>query len=1020
MTLKIKHKLLSMYISGGLLLIFTTVCALIYLDKLDSNSEFIHHELLPLLDASKEVRTSSLEVYSAIEIELLGGPKSNKISITKNLEFLAINAKLISQLPPEVQAALKNDKISEDIATLTSEVSSFVSSTKEIITSMSHSTGVGSQSDVEFDALYDDIVQRLFIITQLKQSQNLKAQFKLGNARYLLAHGHLITAEILSGDFGESFKEVTDSFEHARQEIVSIEESKTDYEQILKDIKRLSSLAVQRYDTMLNLLQKRKGEIKNFNTSFKQFNEIAVTVEDELNTAVLLYLSHFKESKSKAQLVMYSVSIFGILSIILLSLYSMKEVVVPFSSLTASIQKLQQGVQDFQTPGLDREDEIGDMARVVEDFKLAEAERIIVNEKLKIASDEAQKANLAKSQFLANMSHEIRTPLNSIIGYSDILADDELSLEQRNMANSIKSSSEVLLDLVNDVLDLAKVESGEMTLENIPVNLEDLIFEVCEAQVSKIVDKKLEINVDFHDVYSLIYSDPTKLKQVFMNLIGNAVKFTESGEIVTSVKVIEENETQSTLRLSVRDTGIGMTPDQAEIIFEAFKQADGSTTRKFGGTGLGLNITKKILAQMGTEIQVESQLGEGSEFSFELTFEKYFPDIVEEVLSLAELDCQNLLVVDDNPTAQKILARYLNIEEMNCFLVSSADEALEFLAKNKIDVLFLDLMMPLKDGFFVAKEVRQKYPQIKLIASTADISANTIAKVKEYGFDAYILKPLRRKVVYSALRHLYLEQEQPELITEEQIDNQFIPQQLLVVDDNAMNLKLASKIFSKMGHKVDTVNSGKLALEKIHKEDFNIIFMDMQMPEMSGVETTIAIRQQDIHTPIIALTANAFDSDKKECLAAGMDDFTTKPLRRNELHRLIQKYTETQGKYLEKRVLIIEDDRTVSQIIYSLIEINFPAAIIKQSFNGLEAMSLMGCFMPNLVILDFMLPDLDGTKIMEFLKSHDKYKDVDVLVNSSLDVDDERILKIKEMGAFAILNKNDMKNNLISSLSNLL
>jgi CheY-like chemotaxis protein len=373
-------------------------------------------------------------------------------------------------------------------------------------------------------------------------------------------------------------------------------------------------------------------------------------------------------------------------------------------------------------------------------------------------------------------------------------------------------------------------------------------------------------------------------------------------------------------------------------------------------------------------------------------------------------------VVDDNSTAKKIMSRYLAIDKFQCFSVSSAKEALDFIEKNKVDILILDLMMPLEDGFSVAKKVRLSNPEIKLIASTADMSAQAISKIKEYEFDAYMFKPIRRRIVYNILKNLYTEQEALPLMSESQVEGTFKAQQLLVVDDNLMNLKLAEKIFSKMGHVVDTAQSGQLAIDRIEEKDFDIIFMDMQMPQLSGVETTQIIREKGTITPIIALTANAFESDRQECLKVGMNDFTTKPLRRNELSRLIQKYTTTQGKYVERRILIVEDDKTTSAIIKSILEKNFPGAIIKQAYNGLEAMSLVGSFMPSVLILDFMLPDMVGTKVMEFLKSHENYKDIKVLVNSSLESDDHRICEIRDMGAAGVLCKKDLNNQLIESI----
>lgn len=568
-----------------------------------------------------------------------------------------------------------------------------------------------------------------------------------------------------------------------------------------------------------------------------------------------------------------------------------------------------------------------------------------------------------------------------------------------------------MLSLVNDILDLAKVESGEMTFEEIPMNLEDLVFDVAESQVSKISDKSVEVNVDFRDAYALIYSDPTRLKQVFMNIMSNAIKFTEEGEVVAVVEAISETDTEQKLRICIRDTGIGMTEEQQEMIFDAFKQADGSTTRKYGGTGLGLNITKQILTRMDTEVYVKSELGVGSEFYFELNFKKHFPeDDQSPEDDYSTIKDKKVLIVDDNSTSINIITRYFSKIGVECYSVNSAEEAYSFLEDAQIDILVLDLMIPEVDGYSIAYNVREKFPKIKQIAATADIRPGTITKVKEHGFDAYLLKPIRRGVLFNTMIGLYEENTSKKLLTENNVDNKFFSKKLLVVDDNKMNLKLASKIFSKMGHTVTLAESGEESIELVEKNEFDLIFMDMQMPGMSGVETTIKLRENNVLTPIVALTANAFDSDRQQCLAAGMDDFTTKPLRRQELHKIIYKYTKVQDNYIERRVLIVEDDQTTSMVIEALIKKSFPGMTAKKAFDGLEAMALIGSFMPHVMILDFMLPEMDGMKVMEFLASHENYKDITVIVNSSLEKDDERLVKLRKMGALATINKSDTDN----------
>ena len=774
---------------------------------------------------------------------------------------------------------------------------------------------------------------------------------------------------------------------------------------------------------MIVLLIKKKSSLTSW------FNHDLKAIEAILAEDILPFLhKSVNEAESKLKLTGSNAEI-HIISVLILSLVIfIVFLYILTNNFTEPLKKLEsyaKSIRENQDLGieinLEKNDEFGVLGNSLNDMRLSLLEREkAVKEAMQLAleeKDRAYEANKSKSQFLANMSHEIRTPLNSVIGYSDMMIEDELNHEQRNMMETIKNSSEILLNLVNDILDLAKIEAGEMELEEIPSNIEDILFEVSEALVTKIQNKSLEINVSMNDVYALAVVDPLKLKQVFINLINNAIKFTEKGEVLISVETINEDEKSMTLKFSVRDTGIGIAPEEAINIFEPFKQADGSTTRKYGGTGLGLNITKQILEKMGSSVKLESKVDEGSEFSFQLNLKKHFAEADEVTDDYSSLKDITVLMIDDNQSATDIVANYLKRIGAKYFSSNSTFESLELLKSEKVDLIMMDIIMPNCDAYQTAVKAKEINPDLKIIALTADINPMTLAKVKEKCFDGYLIKPLRASIFYRAVASVNNKTKKKKLITKAELEPKFSPSKLLVVDDNPGNLKLASKILTKMGHKVETAQSGFEAISKSSENYYDIIFMDMQMPEMSGTEATKIIREKKNNTPIIALTANAFESDRKLCLDSGMNDFSTKPFKRKEIHELIQKYTTKETPFIEKRLLMIEDDATTAELLKNVIERNFPGIVLRIANTGVQALTLIGSFAPHTIILDFMLPDMDGFRIIEFLKSEEKYKDTKVIVNSSLDSQDERIQKILDLKVSGFVNKGEDTNDKIKLIS---
>jgi signal transduction histidine kinase/CheY-like chemotaxis protein len=646
----------------------------------------------------------------------------------------------------------------------------------------------------------------------------------------------------------------------------------------------------------------------------------AITIEGQQVGTVVLRASFHEFGRRMKRYLLFSgiVLLSAILVAYLLSLRLVSEISHPIVVLARTMKSVTKD-QNFGMRCEKRsDDEIGELIQGFNNLlaliQTRDEKLLLQREDLVRARDTAEAGSVAKSQFLANMSHEIHTPMNGILGMADLLLLGSLPGELRRSVEIIRRSGETLLEIINDILDFSRIEAGRIELDDIPFELEEILEEVVELLSQRAQPKEIELVSEVSpEIPSALRGDPGRLRQILVNLVGNAVKFTERGEVVVRATIDSLDDGTVTVRFSVRDTGIGIPAGLQAKIFDAFTQADGSTTRRFSGTGLGLTISRQLVEMMGGTIRVESEPGKGSDFIFTIRFHTTEESNLRPSISRPSLDGLKVLVVDDNRTNREILAKQLYAWGMQSRGAGGGEEALSLLRaaaseSAPFDLAILDYNMPDIDGLQLAGMIRStpSLSGVHLILLTSVGIRGDGRKARETGISGYLTKPVRRDVLYGSIEAVMKIQDpaaKETIVTRHTVSEKLrkIEGRILLVEDNLANQEVTLGMLSVLGCEAEVAGNGQEALDAIATREYDLVLMDGHMPVMDGYKATRALRARERETggkrlTVVALTANAMQGDREFCLAAGMDDYLSKPFTIRKLGETVSKWVSPERK----------------------------------------------------------------------------------------------------------------------------